>query len=291
MLAVFNPDAPQAMAIIKQNGGMVWETFQPPQSPIGSWLADPTLDTQMLLDRLMKALPSLTLLFGITQQDPDIVPRPKHEGGISTLDYIDTARITVTGSFEDYWEKRGRNLRQNLKKQRAQLEKQGVSTRLEILTTPEDVLEAVRDYGKLESSGWKGDNGTAVHEKNAQGRFYHTMLKRFCRMGKGRIYRYWYNEMIVAMDLCIVDNGTLIILKTAYDENIRNGTSPALLMRQEAFRRVFERDNIQRIEFYGKVMDWHTKWTDEIRTMYHINYYRWSVIPKLRNLRAATEAA
>jgi hypothetical protein len=25
-----------------------------------------------------------------------------------------------------------------------------------------------------------------------------------------------------------------------------------------------------RIEFYGRLMDWHLRWTDEVRTLYHV---------------------
>ncbi|MCP5368587.1 MAG: GNAT family N-acetyltransferase, partial [Hyphomicrobiales bacterium] len=35
------------------------------------------------------------------------------------------------------------------------------------------------------------------------------------------------------------------------------------------------------IEFYGPVKDWHTKWTDETRTMYHANYYRHGALKAL----------
>ena len=40
------------------------------------------------------------------------------------------------------------------------------------------------------------------------------MLKNFCRQGAGRMYRYWYNDKIAAMDLCIEGNGGIIVLKT-----------------------------------------------------------------------------
>lgn len=55
-------------------------------------------------------------------------------------------------------------------------------------------------------------------------------------------------------------------------------------MRQEAFRKLFEEGQIRRIEFYGRVMDWHTRWSDDVRTMYHVNYYRWPFLPKVRNM-------
>ena len=33
---------------------------------------------------------------------------------------------------------------------------------------------------------------------------------------------------------------------------------------------------LHRIEFYGRV-SWHTKWTDEVRKLYHVNVYSWEV--------------
>jgi hypothetical protein len=86
------------------------------------------------------------------------------------------------------------------------------------------------------------------------------------------------------MDLCIEGNDSIIILKTAYDEHIGNTTSPALLMRQEIFKHLFDDGILKSIEFYGKVMDWHTKWADEVRTIYHINQYRWPALLSLRNI-------
>lgn len=48
-------------------------------------------------------------------------------------------------------------------------------------------------------------------------------------------------------------------------------TKPALLMRQNYFAPLFDARAVARIEFYGKVMDWHTQWSSEIRRMYHVN--------------------
>jgi hypothetical protein len=56
-------------------------------------------------------------------------------------------------------------------------------------------------------------------------------------------------------------------------------------MREEACRRLFEDGRIRRIEFYGRVMEWHTRWTDEVRTMYHLNHYRWPVLARLHGVK------
>ncbi len=272
-----------AAGLVAPKGPGIWETFQPSQLPVGAWLLKREADASLIMRDLLRHLPGFALSVGITQQDPIVLSRPAETPRLRTLDYIQTAWVDVGGSFEDYWNARGKNLRSNMRKQRAKLDSDGVSTRLETLSAPADVAEAIRDYGVLESSGWKAAGGTAIHPDNAQGRFYRAMLEAFCQQGAGRIYRYRFGEKIVAVDLCIEGGGALVILKTTYDETIK-AFSPALLMRQDAFKTLFEERRIKRVEFYGKLMEWHTRWTDNARTLYHINVYRWSWLPKLQQI-------
>lgn len=278
------PSAPIALAIMCPSGRFSWGTFQPSQAPLGAWLHDPRYAFAQLLPSMLRALPGFPALAGVTQQDPALVPRPDAGDCIETLDYIQTARVPIQGSFEDYWSARGKNLRQNMKKQRNKLEKENIATRLEVLRQPEQMAQAVADYGRLESASWKAEGGTAIQEDNAQGRFYRSMLEAFCREGRGCVYRYYFGDRLAATDLCIEGGGALIILKTTYDESLADGTSPALLMRQESFPRLFEEKRLNRVEFYGRVMEWHTRWTDEIRTMYHVNVYRSAVLPVLKRM-------
>jgi CelD/BcsL family acetyltransferase involved in cellulose biosynthesis len=278
-----NAQGPLAMSVLSRKSLVRWESFQPSQSPLGAWVMRPDQDFEKLLAALAKSLPGAALVVGITQQDPGCIPRPAESPLLHTLDYIRTARVPVTGSFDDYWNLRGKNLRHNMKRQRAVLAQDGVVTRLEILTRPDEVGPAIEDYGRLESAGWKSASGTAVSSDNAQGRFYRSMLEAFCRAGKGRIYRYRFGEKVVAVDLCIEGGGALVILKTTYDESIKS-ISPAFLMRQESFRKLFEEGQVKRIEFYGRVMEWHTRWSNDVRTMYHVNYYRWPFLPKVKRM-------
>lgn len=263
---------PNAMAILTKRKFAVWETLQPSQAPLGLWLQDTSESTEKLLTSLRKSLTFPTLLVGITQQDPDILTRPEKSNSISTLDYIQTARVSLDCSFADYWGKRGKNLRQNLNRQRNRLQREEINTALKIITAAEDIEAAIVAYGKLESAGWKSAGGTAIHIDNNQGKFYRDMLINFSREQNAMIFQYFYADILVATDLCIKDKQSLIILKTTYDESITT-SSPAMLMRQDAFQYIFDAKLVERIEFYGKVMDWHTKWSEEIRNLYHVNYY------------------
>ena len=271
---------PVAMTILTRTRSCAWQTFQPSQCPVGAWVSLPDAPITEILRSLLSSAPGFTLSFGLSQQDPDLLTRPHHHNAFRTLDYIQTAKITVKGDFERYWSERGKNLRHTTKRLGNRLEREGIVTRLEHLTHAEEVALALNDYTRLESTGWKAKAGTAVLEDNVQGRFYRELLENFSERGEGHIYRYWYGDSIVAMDLCISGTGSLIILKTAYDES-HNTTSPATLMHQEIFKRIFDEQAFTVIEFYGRVMDWHLRWTDEVRTMYHLNVFRWPLLARL----------
>lgn len=276
-----DPENPVAMAIMSNVKFGVWTSFQPSQAPIGAWLNRTGASIEQLASALASSLPGFPLLVGITQVDPEFVPRPEDTRRMSTLDYIRTARIVIDQPFEDYWQSRGKNLRHNLKRQRNKLEREGIHPRLEMLSRAEDMERAVSNYGELESIGWKNEGGSAIHIDNRQGRFYSEVLNALAVSGQARVYQYFYEDKLVSSDMCVMDRDSLIILKTTYDETIE-GSSPAMLMRQDMFQQVFEHESFRRIEFYGKVMDWHTKWSDDIRIMYHINYYPWSLVKTIK---------
>ena len=279
---------PAAMGIFQPAKRFSWQTFQPANAPLGAWLSETDKPLVDFLAPLVASLPGSALLLGLTQLDPDFHPRPAPGARLRTADYIETARITVEGSFEDYWKLRSKNLRHNTKRQTNRLKRDNVTVRFEILSAPEDMGRAVADYSALEQSGWKADIDTAVRAEDAQGRFYEAMLKGFGALGQAAVYRYFYDDTLVASDICIERDGCMIVLKTAHDHSQKN-TSPAQLMRYKIFRRAFESGKIQRIEFYGPVMDWHTRWTEEVRTIYHVNYYRWPWLAALHGRRAPSK--
>jgi CelD/BcsL family acetyltransferase involved in cellulose biosynthesis len=275
--------------------GAMWQTFQPSQLPLGPWLAAPDADLPALTQSLVTALPGLALGLGLTQLDPRLLPRPADAPGLRSQDYIRTSWVDVQGRWDGYWEARGKNLRQNLRKAHNKLAAEGLALRLDTVTDPAEVPAALAQYGALESAGWKAEGGTAIHPDNAQGRFYTAMLQHFCAAGRGRIVRAWLGDSVAAMDLCI-DNGPLVvILKTAYDER-HKAVSPSVLMRHDEFKAWWEEGRYQRIEFYGKTLEWHTRWTAQERVLYHATRYRWPLLrslhEKLRGLRApAAEAS
>jgi hypothetical protein len=282
----FNKDSRKpGMALLEKKRPGIWETFQPSQAPMGLIAFGYQDETGEGLLELARALPGLPLELAVLQQDPahTSFPAPQALPNLEVVDYISTPYLPITGTFEEYWKARGTNLRHNLARRHRRMTEQKISLELKVHRTPESVAGCIREYGSLESKGWKGKDGTAIHEDNAQGRFYREMLENFCASGEGVIYQWCLDGKLAASDLCLQRAGTMIVLKTAYDEEL-NQHSPALMMREEIMRQVYEQGVIKVVEFYGRVMEWHTKWCGDVRTMYHVNCFCQPWVRSVRKL-------
>jgi len=281
-----NPNQPDAMCILVRHGKLKWDTFQPSQAPIGFWLMRPGLELETVLRALMIALPGFALSLGLTQQDPLLLPRPVGSDRMLAFDYIVTAHIELDEDYEAYWQTRGKNLRQNMRTVRNRLEKQSQVHQLKCITDCAEVSKAVEHFARMEGAGWKSEQGTAVQFDGRQGRFYVKLLERFCASDAACIYCLTFNEVIVAMDLCVHQDGSVIVLKTTYDESYHD-YSPAMLLHQEMLRMLMGSPDFHRLEFYGKVRDWQLRLTEKTRCMYHVNVYRWAWLRRVMGKRIA----
>lgn len=277
------------IALVEPSRLGCWQTFTPSQSIVGLIQLESKTDQLCQIRSLMRGLPGYALSFAITQQDPAIPSRVDITGdeAVEQVEYMQTVRLTLSGTFEEYWKQRGKNLTHNLSRQRRRLAEQHNRLKLVSYRNPADISGCVARYGMIESAGWKAQGGTAIAPGNAQGLFYCQILKAFCCRGEGVVYELVLDEKTIASDLCLERNGTLIILKTTYDESIK-GLSPGLLMHQSIFELLYQERRIKVIEFYGRLRDWHTKWTDEIRDMHHVNVYRHRWVSRARQLIKAS---
>lgn len=276
-----------AALILQPQGKGRWDTFQPSQLPLGPVLL-PDSDVDAALHSLLKSLPGFALSLGLTQLDSLAFSRPLDGARLRRQHYIDTAWVDIETDFDSYWEARGKNLRQNSRKQLKKVEATGATPRMDVVEAEAEVAEAITQYGVLETSGWKAETGTAISKDGAQGRFYQLALEGAARAGQARIYRYWFGDEVVAMDLCVHQGDCLTILKTAYQQ-AHHAVSPSTLMRVDEFRALFGEGRFKRIEFFGRVMEWHTRWTEASRPLFHLTAYRWAWLNSLLARRAANK--
>jgi len=270
-----------AMGIFQKKNFFSWRIFQPSQAPVGLWLCSEE-NIIIALDSLIKKLPGFILKLDIIHQDPNICP-PIVTDQIENIDYIYTSKLTIDQDFNSYFQSLGKNQRQNYNKANNRLIKQDINVKLEIVTNSQKMHQCVEQYGVIESNSWKDAMGTSIKINNQQGKFYSAMLSAFAKEKNAQVWKYFYNDKIVAIDLCIKNNEQLIILKTTFDSNYSR-FSPAINMKLDALKQIFDKKILHRIEFFGKTRQWHTRLNSIGRTMYHFSFYRYSPLLKIKKI-------
>lgn len=270
-------DDPSAMAVFEKNNLFSWQTYQPAQAPIGFYISKNTNEWENQINSLFKSLEGHALIIGITQQDPDILPRPREAGQFKTMDHIRTSRLNIGNDYSSFWGNLPKKFKQNLESRQRKISRRNISTRLEIITHPDSIKQAVDKFGILESKGWKGKEGSALHPNNRQGRLYREIAYNLSLEGKSRVYQLYYDTKLVATDICGNIASNLVFLKTTYDEDEKN-TSPSQIMRNIIIEGIYKTKEFNTIDFYGKTLSWHKNVTNDSRVMYHCNAYRNKIV-------------
>jgi CelD/BcsL family acetyltransferase involved in cellulose biosynthesis len=285
LLGISDDDRNSGMVIMDKVRTGLWQTFQPAQAPLGLILLGNSDGASEQMAGLIRSLPGYSLGFSAMQQDPDFTAFGSldHCQTAETLNYITTSRVTLAGSFEEYWKDRGRYYVDDLRRQSRRLDEQGVQLKFVADRDPDRVAEHIRDYGRLEGMGWKGREGTAVTSENQQGLFYREVMENFCSRGEGVVFKFLFNGKAVASDLCLERDGMMVVLKIAYDESLP-GISPGKFIHREILRALFAEAKVKALEWYGRMHEWQTKLGSSARTMFHVNFYRNRWVPVVRGV-------
>ena len=181
--------------------------------------------------------------------------------------------IDVHGTFDAYWCARPKNLRKNISRYRNRLDRECGSCTLRITTAAADMRAAVARYGFIESRGWKGRSGTAIHPGNRQGNFYRDVMTDLAASGQAIVFELVLDSEVVASRLCIYNDDLLIILKTTFDEDYRKYAVGRILL-HDTIQYVFEHKLSSTIDFYTGATKEQRDWATQCREMYHLSVYR-----------------
>ncbi len=278
-----------AAALLQRHGLTGWELFLPAQAAMGALILRRGLsgDAQAaLFDALLRALPGHRATLGLLKLDPCLVPGEalrSHPRAVITA-YGDTTNVDVSGDFEAFWGGRRKNVRQHVNRARRRLEQGGIEYRLRVCDARDEIAAALADYGRIESSTWKGREGTAVHADNVQGRFYTETLERFAEHGGAGVYQLLFDGQSVASLLTVAQAGMRVVLKTTYDEDFSR-FGPGRLLDFLMLQHVFADPAVQVVENYTNASREDRKWCTGERTMYHLGFYRSRLGRALAQLR------
>lgn len=189
-----------------------------------------------------------------------------------------------------------RNLRSQVSRRRHALEREG---RLALRTSRTEA-EVARDldvFLAIEASGWKGRQGTAIAADRRTERLYRSYAIATASTGTGRLHLLELDDVPIAGDLEIVQDGVAFLLKTGYEERWGR-LSPGLVLRADVLGSAIE-EGLRGYDFLGGPDGYKMRWTADVRarvTLFAYRepagyWYRASVRPRLKRLRATLGAA
>ena len=139
-------------------------------------------------------------------------------------------------------------------------------------------------FMRLESSGWKGTNGSAIISNKKTAKFYSLFVENLQKRGVLRMYSLNLNDKPIAMQLGLFMNGVYYSPKAAYDESFSKFAPGHLLVRYLIGDLI--ENNARLFEFLGPRAFWKTIWTKDV--VRHSNLYIFRPSLKGRALHGLT---
>jgi CelD/BcsL family acetyltransferase involved in cellulose biosynthesis len=166
-------------------------------------------------------------------------------------------------------------LRYDIRRARARADAAGLVTFDVLAPTPPEVDLLFAEFMRVEASGWKGRQGSALAANPRLRAFFRFYCERTAEMGSLRLFRLRIQERVVAVQMAVEVYKRLWILKIAYDEAMAH-CSPGLLLTADTIRHALDR-GLDGYEFLGSVEPWEERWKPQRRDHRFVLFYPWTV--------------
>ncbi len=180
-------------------------------------------------------------------------------------------RIPIRGSFQEYFSGLNRSFRKNMRNR---------NNKLAALGTPEFRVfreydpEAVEAFFRLENTGWKKTNRSAITQRPWERKFYHEIAERFARTGRFNLSILSAGETPVASIYGLVHNRVFYFMKIGVNYDIADcdKLSPGQAILYRLIRHCFEKKYIG-FDFCGPFAHFESQWTKTRKSKHQITVY------------------
>jgi Acetyltransferase (GNAT) domain len=262
-------------AVLARTSFGEWSVFCPDQAPLALIVLDPAARADAAtLPCLLRSLPGLALALSVPLQDEPFSALPaEHRSTTETQPWGTTIAVQSDNGFDEYWTHRSRDLRKNIRRYMNRAEEAAMGPRLVTIDHSDELAEAVNRYALLESQGWKGSAGTALHPDNVQGAFYRSLLREFAVRGQAATYELYMRDRLAAARLLIGGANMQVILKTTYDETLKQ-YAPGRLLLYLLLQKLLTARTASRVEFYTRANQDSLAWATHRRPIVNASIFR-----------------
>jgi hypothetical protein len=169
-------------------------------------------------------------------------------------------------------------MRRNLKRYRNKLDGRG-EVAIQIIQPEPGDQNLLHEFLRLEASGWKGRNGTAIANSAREVAFYSDLVQAFGERGWLEWHTLRVDGRLIAAELGLRCGTALIIPKIAYDEPFAD-CAPGSILTDAVVRNAFDRGCLTEINHMSHAA-WHQFWHMDEDDYHDLNLVREGVLPLL----------
>lgn len=204
--------------------------------------------------------------------------------------------VAVRETWDTYWKGRKKSHRHDMRRRITNLEQHGV-LELEVILSDDCMDRDFEDALRLESSAWKGAEGTAIESRQDSIFFYRDIIRIAVRNGWLRLYFLKVAGTRIAVRIALLFQNRLYMLKAGYDPQYASyapGHVLSMKILEEAWRL-----KLDEVDFLGDAERWKLDWATGLhrhfwlfifpdhlksRVLYHLKV---SVMPGIKATRRA----
>jgi len=167
--------------------------------------------------------------------------------------------INLDFNWEKYFADLPSNLRRNLRHRRRRAEEEGRLS-FEVVRETADLENILTEAFEVESSSWKGVQGTSINSKPHIENFYRELAKWASKKGKFYLFVLRLNRRMISFRFCLAGQKTMYSIKTGYDQVSAAQFSPGSLILCHLLEYLYNSREFTRFVFMGVSDKWKMEW-------------------------------
>lgn len=182
-----------------------------------------------------------------------------------------TLSVPISSGWKEYVASLSSRRRYDLRRARHRAEEGGTVTVRVCSPSPEEVEEGIAEFVRIESTGWKGRNGSSLSHRTSLREFFLRYAALASRSGTLRLGFLDVAGTPIAAQISVIYAERLWVLKIGYDETWSR-CSPGSQLLAETMKYAFE-CKLKSYEFLGSDEPWLHGWVTERRGYRTIGCY------------------
>ncbi|HKO87463.1 MAG TPA: GNAT family N-acetyltransferase [Burkholderiales bacterium] len=241
------------------------------------------LDDASSVERLMRDMNVAMLSFPYLSAQSQLLRAVQASALLHQVEFCEAAPfIDCRGSWDDYWQSRGKSRTEWGRRERRLMEDQ--KARCAMLTQWDEIEPIFEQILAIEASGWKGQEGSAIVQSPQTLGFYKEMARYWSEAGALRLFVLYIGEQAAAFELNAEYRGVLNCIKHGYDEALAK-QGPGQVLRMQVLKWAFAQPQIKTFDMYGPQTEAKMKWATGVENLHTLRVFRDSLSGRLAHLR------